>query len=118
MVGNSTILAARYLDLLSVSQRVTASNVANADTPGYRTLGFDFQAELRSALDDPKNAPRAEPHIREVGGLPVKNDGNDVNVERELRALSENAIRFSHALLSLRGGIRSIRDAIHEGRGA
>jgi len=118
MVGPQTHLIARYLDLLSVSQRVTASNVANADTPGYKTLGFDFQAELRAALDDPAQAPLGEPHVRELGGRPVKNDGNDVNMEDELRTLSENAIRFSHALLSLRGGIRSIRDAIHEGRGA
>ena len=117
MVGPQTHLMARYLDLLSLSQRVTAANVANADTPGYRTLGFDFDAELRSALDDPltKNAP--PPLVRQVGDLPVKNDGNDVDIEREMRSLSENAIRFSHALLLMRGGIRSVRSAIQEGRG-
>lgn len=117
MVGPQTHLVARYLDLLSVSQRVTAGNIANADTPGYRTLGFDFQAELRGALADPMATPPGEPFVRELGGLAVKNDGNDVNMERELSALSENAIRFSHALLMLRGGIRAVRSAIHEGRG-
>lgn len=117
MVGTKTQLMARYLDLLSLSQRVAASNVANADTPGYRTLGFDFQAELRAAMRDPSAPPAPAPLVREVGGLPVKNDGNDVDVEREMRALSENAIRFSHALLVMRGGIRSVRAAIQEGRG-
>ena len=117
MVGPKTHLMARYLDLLSLSQRVTAANVANADTPGYRTLGFDFQAELRGALADPLAKTSTEPVVREIGGLPVKNDGNDVDVEREMRALSENAIRFSHALLLMRGGIRSVRSAIQEGRG-
>lgn len=117
MVGPQTHLMARYLDLLSLSQRVTASNVANADTPGYRTLGFDFESELRAAIRDPLAEPQAAPFVREVGGLPVKNDGNDVDVEREMRALSENAIRFSHALLMLRGGVRSVRSAIQEGRG-
>ena len=45
-------------------------------------------------------------------------DGNDVLLDRELRNLSETAIRFSHALLVMRGGIRQLRQAIQEGRGA
>ena len=118
MVGPKTHLMARYLDLLSLDQRVTAGNIANADTPGYKTLDFDFRTELLAAMDDPKREPMGQPLVQEQGGLPVKNDGNDVDMESELRTLSENAIRFSHALVMLRGGIQSIRDAIHEGRGA
>lgn len=117
MLGPQAYLAARFLDLTAAAQRLTAENVANVDTPGYRTRGFDFQAEFRQALDDPIHAPASPPSAREIGGLPVKNDGNDVDIERELRALSENTIRFSHALLMLRGGIRSVRSAIQEGRG-
>lgn len=32
----------KYLDLLSVRQKLTASNIANADTPGYKPLGYRF----------------------------------------------------------------------------
>lgn len=117
MLGPQTHLVGRYLDLLSQSQRVTASNIANADTPGYRTRVLDFGSALRSALDNPtaETAQRQAP-IRELGTLTVKNDGNDVVLERELQRLSETGIRFSHALLMLKGGIQSVRDAIHEGR--
>ena len=117
MLGAKAHLVARYLDLLSLQQRVTATNVANVDTPGYRTRGIDFAAAMRHALDNPKGAPAAGlPVVEDVGGLPVKNDGNDVIIERELELVSETAIRFSHALLMLRGSIRSVRSAIHEGR--
>ena len=40
----------RYLDLAVSETKVTAANMANIDTPGYRTQGFDFEAEMRKAL--------------------------------------------------------------------
>lgn len=117
MLGPQTHLVARYLDLLSQSQRVTATNIANADTPGYRTRELEFGAALRQALDNPTaNTVSAQAPVRTLGTLAVKNDGNDVVLERELQQLSETGVRFMHALLMLKGGIKSIRDAIHEGR--
>jgi flagellar basal-body rod protein FlgB len=118
MLTPGTLKAARYLDLLSMSQRVTAVNIANADTPGYRARTLDFESALQDAMDHPSRHSNVEPSVAELGGLPVKNDGNDVNLDREMRNLSETAIRFSHALLVMRGGIRKVRQAIQEGRGA
>lgn len=118
MLGPQTHLTARYMDLLSLTQSVTASNIANADTPGYRTLTFDFQSEFQRALEDPKAQAGESPAVFEAGLSAVKNDGNDVILERELRLMSESAIRFRHAALMLRGGIRGVRMAIQEGRGA
>jgi flagellar basal-body rod protein FlgB len=117
MLGPQTNLVTRYLDLLSQSQRVTATNIANADTPGYRTRELDFGATLRAALDNPlANATPEQAPVRELGTLPVKNDGNDVVLERELQQLSETGVRFSHALLMLKGEIQTVREAIREGR--
>ncbi len=98
-----------YMDLLSVRQRLVASNIANADTPGYHTLDIDFQAEFQNAAGGP---PRAV----EVGGLAVKNDGNDVSLDRESRLLAENALRFQLASNLLRAQITQVRSAIHEGQ--
>jgi flagellar basal-body rod protein FlgB len=98
----------RYMDLLSVRQTLAASNIANADTPGYRTQDIDFQSEFQNAMG---GAPRAV----QVGGLPVKNDGNDVSLDREARLLSENALRFSVASNLMRGQITALRAAIKEG---
>ena len=40
----------RYLDLAVSETKLTAANMANIDTPGYRTQGFDFDTEMRKAL--------------------------------------------------------------------
>lgn len=99
----------RYMDLLSARQKLVASNIANADTPGYKTRDIDFQSELGSAMGG------SGPQVLEVGGLPVKNDGNNVNVDREARLLAENAIRFNLASNLLRSEIQSVRAALQSG---
>lgn len=99
----------RYMDLVSARQRLVASNIANADTPGYKTRDIDFQSEYQRATGAPAAAV-------EVPGLKIKNDGNNVNLDREARLLSENALRFNVASGLMRGAIRTLRSAIEEGR--
>ncbi len=41
---------ARYLDLGASQAKLTAQNMANVDTPGYRAMGIDFESEMRSAM--------------------------------------------------------------------
>jgi flagellar basal-body rod protein FlgB len=86
-----------------------ASNVANADTPGYRTQDIDFQSEFLNAMG---GAPR----VSEVNDLPVKNDGNNVSLDREARLLAENALRFQVASQLMKSQIRAVRSAISEGK--
>jgi len=99
----------RYMDLLSARQKLVAANIANADTPGYHTQDIDFQSEFRNALI-------GGPRPVEVGGLEMKNDGNNVNLDRESRLLSENALRFSVASNLMRSHLRTLRAAIEEGK--
>jgi flagellar basal-body rod protein FlgB len=99
----------RYMDLLSTRQKLVASNIANANTPGYKTQDIDFQTEFANAMG---GTPRA----MSVSGLAVKNDGNNVNLDREARMLSENALRFSAASSLLRGQIQIVKSAIKEGQ--
>ncbi len=96
------------MDLLSARQKLVASNVANADTPGYHTQDFDFQSEFR-------NATGGAPPATEVSNLPVKNDGNNVSLDREARLLSENALRFQVASLLMKMNISIVRSAIQGG---
>jgi flagellar basal-body rod protein FlgB len=100
----------RYMDLLSARQKLVASNIANADTPGYRTKDLDFQSEFQSAIGD------ASTHPIEVAGLKVKNDGNNVSIDRESRLLAENGLRFSLATQLMRAQIRTLQSAIQEGK--
>jgi flagellar basal-body rod protein FlgB len=99
----------RYMDLLTTRQKLVASNIANADTPGYHTQDIDFQAEFL-------NAAGGTPRTVEVQGLQVRNDGNDVSLDRESRLLSENAMRFQLASNLLRSQMRMFRSAVEEGK--
>ena len=58
----------------------------------------------------------AEPNIVDAQGLKTKNDGNNVNMDRETRLLSENAIRFNVASALLKSQIRQLRTAIQDGK--
>jgi len=99
-----------YLDLLSVRQKLMASNIANADTPGYKTRDVDFQTEFQNLVHG------SAPHVTEVTGLKTNNDGNNVSLDREARLLAENALRFSAVSQLLRGQIRTLKAAIDEGK--
>ena len=46
MLTDTGLRLERYMDRLSLRQSLTASNIANADTPGYKTKDVDFQSEL------------------------------------------------------------------------
>jgi flagellar basal-body rod protein FlgB len=99
----------KYMDLLSVRQKLAASNIANADTPGYKTKDIDFQQEFVSMVNG------QQPQTIEADGLAVKPDGNNVNVDREARMLAENAMRFNVASTLLRSAINQVKEAITGG---
>lgn len=99
-----------YMDLLGKRQQLVAANIANADTPGYKTRDIDFQFEFMSLMQG------GTPNVIEAQGLAAKNDGNNVNMERESRLLAENALRFSVASSFLRDQIKGVRSAIQEGK--
>jgi flagellar basal-body rod protein FlgB len=98
----------RYMTLLAARQQLTASNIANADTPGYKTRDINFQEELAGA----SGAPR----VQEAAGLSTRNDGNNVSLDREARNLAENSLRFQIASQLLQNQIRLTRSALQEGR--
>ncbi len=44
---------ARYLDVTAYRQGVVSANIANIDTPGYRTHDINFKQEMDKALQSP-----------------------------------------------------------------
>jgi len=101
------------MDLLSVRQRLVATNIANAATPGYRTRDINFQAEFARA---DSGLPFNAPEVIETAGLKAGNDGNNVGLDREMRLLAENAIRFNIASSFWKSEYRQMKSAIQEGR--
>jgi flagellar basal-body rod protein FlgB len=101
----------RYMTLLSERQKLVASNIANADTPGYHTQDIDFRSEFENASGE-----ESGPTVIEAQGLATKADGNNVNLDREARLLAENTLRFSIASNFARSEISTIKSAIQEGK--
>jgi flagellar basal-body rod protein FlgB len=110
MLDPTTANLSRYMDLLSTRQKLVASNIANADTPGYKTQDIDFQFEFMSLTEG------LQPQTIEAEDLTEKPDGNNVSMDREARMLAENAMRFNVASTLVRGQFKTIREAIDEGK--
>jgi flagellar basal-body rod protein FlgB len=99
-----------YLDLLSTRQKLVASNIANADTPGYTAKDIDFQFEFLSL------AHGSAPNVIDTPGLTARSDGNNVDMDHESRLLAENAMRFNVASNLIRAQMRVVKSAISEGK--
>ncbi len=118
---------ANYLDLGTRQIQLTARNMANIDTPGYRAVGLDFDAEMRQAIADASieaNAAAAsgsgsketvaiKPKVFPVDGLVVRPDGNNVSMDRESLNLAEAQLKFKTGVTLLRHEFTRISDAIH-----
>lgn len=112
----------RYLDVDVARYKLIGANLANIDTPGYRTRDLDFRAEwLRAA------GPGAEseggslsyasftPVSRRVRGLLERPDGNNVSVERESLLLAETQMKYNLGVQLLKDEFHGISQAINSG---
>ena len=104
------------LALRSERQRLLASNIANADTPGFQARAFDFASALREAsaaqTDSQASAVRSEAQLRWSMPAQTNLDGNSVDMDRERAAFAENALKYDAALRFLNGQIRTLQDAM------
>jgi flagellar basal-body rod protein FlgB len=102
----------RFLDLTATRQRLVSANLANVDTPGYRTRDIAFQSELQRAAWPGATTPA----VHSVPGLIARPDGNDVSVDRETLLLAETQLQFRMGIQLLRSEYRRTLLAINEGK--
>ncbi|HEX7158092.1 MAG TPA: flagellar basal body protein [Edaphobacter sp.] len=100
----------RYLDLTSEQMKLTASNMANVDTPGYKTQGFDFEQEFARELE---NSSSAAPSAQDVDGLVARPDGNNVSMDRESMQLAKAQLQFRMGTELLKHEFSTVMSAIH-----
>ena len=106
-------LVENFLDLATKRQSLLASNIANVDTPGYRTQDIDFHGEFARALNQPPDTPTL-PMVRQVSGLLSRPDGNNVSVDREGLLLAEVQLKYQAAIQAMRAEFSLIRSAVNE----
>jgi len=116
----------RYLNLSGIELKLTAQNMANVDTPGYRTVGFDFAEEMRRSMAEtiaerraemeggPKTARRnSSVSVKLVDGLIERPDGNNVSMDREGLNMAEAQLEFRAGVELIKNEFSSMLDAIH-----
>jgi len=101
---------ARYLDLTSEQMKLTASNMANVNTPGYKTRGFDFEQEFANQL---QGSSFVSPDVQDVDGLVSRPDGNNVSMDREAMQLAKSQLQFRLGTELLKQEFSGLMSAIH-----
>ncbi len=120
------------LSMRQLRHNVTASNIANAETPGYHAQKMDFEEALARSVDldglrgmstsNEKHfsvggpTAKVRPDIYENPEGAINNDGNTVDLEKEMSALSENAILYKAALQMINKKMAALKYAASEGR--
>jgi flagellar basal-body rod protein FlgB len=105
---------ARYIDLSATEAKLTAANMANIDTPGYRTVGMDFEAEMQKAVGEMDQGQTVQPmRVKAVDGLIARPDGNNVSMDREGLNLAAAQLKFKTGVALLRQQNQLVMDAIH-----
>ena len=106
----------RYLDLTSEQMKLTASNMANVDTPGYKTKGFDFEQEFLRELHAGSGTDvlaGGQAPVEAVDGLVSRPDGNNVSMDREGMQLAKSQLQFRMGVELLKREYSNVMSAIH-----
>lgn len=118
---------ARSLDAAALKQKVTAQNIANLNTPGYKRSYVSFSAELGMAREklslkrtDPRHLPGknagAEPQVKVERWTSRRSDGNNVDLEQEMLDLVTNQLRYNALVQMISDRYAGWRYIINEGR--
>ncbi|MDP1650841.1 MAG: flagellar basal body rod protein FlgB [Rubrivivax sp.] len=108
------------LMLRAERQRLIASNIANADTPGYQARDFDFATALREATGNARaigadimhTGGRLSPTLRYAVPSQTSLDSNTVDMDRERAAFADNAVKYESTLRFINGSVRTMLDAM------
>jgi flagellar basal-body rod protein FlgB len=107
----------RVLDLRRVQHTLTATNLANADTPGFRARELPFAELLGEALTTDRDASDlASSAVTERVPLAADADGNSVDAEREAVKLAENSLMFNAVAGGVSKRLALLRFAASDGR--
>ena len=124
-------LLEKSLDVESLRRKVIANNIANVDVPHFKRSEVNFESELNRIIDDNKridnkypsvrNNPLhfpfyekrdirdAQPRVNLDYNTTIRNDGNNVDIEKELVDSSKNQMRYNAFITSLNNNYRMIK---------
>lgn len=122
LFGNSISMAEKSLNFLWAKQKVISNNIANVDTPGYKTQYVTFEETFKSKLQaasktgDQKEIRRAIESARwqvnDTKNETSRLDGNNVDADVEISELTRTVLQYQYQLHSINSNITRLRTAI------
>lgn len=124
-------LLKKTLDLRSAKQQIIASNIANAETPGYAPARFEFEQELQQAIQVKGTTAKTHADHFSIGGSDLSGvngtisrepdtrgigDENGVSIDKEMMALSENQLMYETAAQLLKKKLSQLSYVIQGGQ--
>jgi len=117
------------LNAQALRQQVAAHNIANVNTPGFRRQSVRFEDQLHQALRRPALSGRTthprhlpigpsnlvEPRIVTERSTSMRNDGNNVDIEREMAVLAASETQYAALVQVVSARYRMVRSAINQG---
>lgn len=121
------------LEGLASRQRTIADNVANVDTPDFKASRVSFETALKQAhgtIDQPLKMFKVENAVAAPGEAPAdlkptvvqetdlgrRNDGNNVDIDREMLELSDTNVRFNALIQVMSSKVSGLRYVINNGQ--
>jgi flagellar basal-body rod protein FlgB len=127
-ISDTSLLAAlrRQMTIATARELAAASNLANVNTPGYKTRDVAFEQALNRQMETAEPAATDPKHLGTASGaagvpttkvdnLPERRDGNNVQIDRELISMNRASSDFAAAQTVLAAKFRLVRYAINEG---
>lgn len=120
------------MQMRQLKQNVISANIANAETPNYRAKKMDFEAALSSAIDREDQGKmhvehndhflmgqgaigRVRADVYDNPEINYTNDGNTVDLEKEMASLNENSIMYDAATRLINKKLAALKYAASEG---
>lgn len=93
-------LLEKMLDISAIKHKVIANNIANINTPGYKKMDVNFAEQLEKVLKDTSvnKFDNLQPKIvisKEETNETVRNDGNNVDMDKEISSLVRNTLSYN-----------------------
>ncbi len=118
--GNTISMASKALDFLWEKESVISDNLANVETPGYKSKYVTFEEEFRRRLEGADgdaqsmagaiNSSRYRVHTSEQES--TRADGNNVNADVEIMELTRTSLQYQYLLKSVSSDVSRLNTAI------
>ena len=129
--NNTTYMLERALDVESLRRKVISNNIANVDVPHFKRSEVNFESELKRAIRQnqdamqnydalktdnrhfdffsPRDIREVSPRVNLDYSTTYRNDGNNVDIEKEMVDAAKNQMRYNSLVSSLNHKFRSLK---------